>query len=1018
MTDYGYSLGDTYTGARATPDLVGRDFELAEIYPAIEDTSHSYIIYITSDGGRGKTRLAGHILKHPPENARVIMAQGVVDLYHTPARTVDGLLKKIRDAFPKNFPHYDAKDQELNQRLAGYGSILPAQYEELRETFFTDWNVLAEQQRIVLALDTVEKLHRQEDLAAKALGLAEDRTVILEWLFGQFLSQAQNFVLILAGRPYLENFETELQAALTDTGRNDIEFKSIALSGFTEDAALAYLDAVVRTSEQGDENDQHVAAFVRDLPEDSRRVIFQCLRETESPVVAPILLALAIDYLAVTGALPEFGYSLEEACALTPEQREDIRQKLGADLVAAIMEKRRPADEIIKALGWLRKGGTVELLAAVAQMSQAEVAEMLKKVQDLSFIKQHDDNRYFLHDEMYDLIQRHALEHVSPQRREGIFQAICDYYKTQIEQAREAIAELYLDELEVPNPEQVAQARVQLEDALVEHLFYQLHWNALEGYQTYFRYAEEAVAERDQSLDEQLRSELMNFLAEHDLSGKAEQIDGLSRSELVIDATTRWVRKMVAQFRSEKALEFATIIREKRLLPEDDHLAMADLNNLEGIAHLFLGDYEEARCHLTRANTILGDTQVGKTELARLSAIKASNYNYLGYLYRVLGQFLAATAEYRRALPYWRYVKLEANQAGTLRNLAFALAFTGSFDEARRHAIDALSLEKKRGNLVRVALIYNVRATVELLGEHYLEAEYYAGQALAILQRLEQYIQHGASLLDLKRSKGLVLINLSDIHRHMSEDKDLDIAKKEEFLTMALIEAQSALEIFADAKEPERKIAALYRCGVAGRQQCRLIFDAADKTNCVNDSLDHLNEARELARSEKLWFLYYDVSLGLAWTYYYANEIQRLLVFINDLEAELRAQFSRYFIERGYYPKIEEDMIIGIFGQIARLYILLGVIAIDNENFELASHHFTLALEHDCLVAPDGHGISRALNTIHDRLRKLNYRELLIIYNAVINTAHELGITEQQCRMWHELENTYGPYEIFRLLSA
>ena len=38
MTDYGYSLGDTYTGARATPDLVGRDFELAEIYPAIEDT--------------------------------------------------------------------------------------------------------------------------------------------------------------------------------------------------------------------------------------------------------------------------------------------------------------------------------------------------------------------------------------------------------------------------------------------------------------------------------------------------------------------------------------------------------------------------------------------------------------------------------------------------------------------------------------------------------------------------------------------------------------------------------------------------------------------------------------------------------------------------------------------------------------------------------------------------------------------------------------------------------------------
>lgn len=1004
------SFAETYTGARATPELVGREAELAQIHDAIRDTSYSHVIYITGEGGRGKTRLVRHILQHPPTDVPVITAQDVVDLYHTPARTVEGLLERMRDVFPDDFPQYDQKRAELNQRLAGHGSILPVQYEELHEAFFADWEVLAKKRRIVLVLDTVEKLHRQEDLAAKFLGLTEERPVVLEWLFKQFLSRAQNFVLLLAGRPYLEDLEQGLSAALAAAGRDDVQFTSMVLPGFTEAGALAYFDAVIRCSEQGDENDKQVAERIQHLlPEKYRRVVFQCLRESESPVVAPILLALLIDYLAVMGTLPEFGDSLEEACALTAEKRAVIRQKLGKDLVAAIWEHRRPADKIIEALGWVRKGGTITLLSAVAQVSKTEVTAALEKIKDLSFIKRRpSDDRYFLHDEMYDLIQQHALEKVTPQQKERVFQAIREYYKAQIEQARESIAELYQDESVLLEPAEVAAARARLEDALVEDLFYQLRWDAIEGFQTYFRYAEEAIATQDQSLDEQLRSELLGFLAERDPSGIAEEIDGLSRADVVADAAIRWVKRLVEAGQHSEALSIAQRLRKdlSTFTEGGTDLVQAELDTWEGLAYVYLGDYEEAQELLVRANKVLRDLQDPELQLARFSAILARNYNNLGYFRRVQGQFIAASEAYRQALPYWRYVKMEADHANTLTNYAYALALIGSFDDARRNADDALDLRKKLGTRTPLVLAYNTKSCIEMLGAHYHEAEPFAKRALKLAQDIR-----------FQRGEGLALLTLSDIHRFMAEDPDLDQQAKQDLLENALSEAQKALTIFDTTSEFERKIDALYHCGVAERQKC-LLSHEEERSICAITALDYLEQVRKLTYEIPSWFLYFDASLGKAWTYYYTKDDQQLAFLLVELENQLHAHFGSYLITPGQKPRVYENTMVRMFGQISRWYVLQGVIAMDRGDLEKSSHCFTLALEHDTLIAPDGQGISRALNTIHSRLRKLNHRELLTVYESAAKTATDYGWSKEQCRFWRELENTYGPYEVFRRLKS
>jgi len=58
-----YAREEVHTGAWATPELVGREAILEQIYQAATNTSCSYVIYITGGGGIGKARLVQHVLE-------------------------------------------------------------------------------------------------------------------------------------------------------------------------------------------------------------------------------------------------------------------------------------------------------------------------------------------------------------------------------------------------------------------------------------------------------------------------------------------------------------------------------------------------------------------------------------------------------------------------------------------------------------------------------------------------------------------------------------------------------------------------------------------------------------------------------------------------------------------------------------------------------------------------------------------------------------------------------------------
>jgi tetratricopeptide (TPR) repeat protein len=1024
----GYIPGETRAGARATPELVGRIDELEQIESAIRDTETSYVIYITGRGGIGKTRLIQHVLEHPPEDIELVVASRLIDLYHTRVHSLAGLIDAILKVVEPlgNFFRSELKKagEDKLEALAraereglSTAEVISLR-KELTEFFLQVLNRFTEQNRLVLALDTAERLLIERDPAQQILDLTGERPVILDWLLDRFLPRVRNSIVLLAGRPGPGNLEQDLAQMSSK------QVLPITLRGLTEEVSLEYFESVIHATEASDEpRDLYVAESLRLLSEEDRRTVFHCLRdEGDPPTIRPILLALAIDYLIVEGEpLPDLTQPLDEARALSPDQRQNIRNNLGEELAQTIHENRRPADKLIDALGWLRKGGDVDLLARIANLNHQEVEDSIGKIEDLSFVKiRPDDERVFLHDEMYDLLGRYALDEVRGQGRERVFETLQEYYKEHVEQARDEIAELYrpLAEDALPEANRVIAARVRLQDALVEDLYYRLRWDATEGFQTYFRYAEEAIAANDESLDMQLRAELLSFLAERDPSGEDDIIDGLNRSDVVADAAVRWIKRLINDGRNDRALDVAQSLRSdgKGLIEAGGVLAKAELNTWEALALTYNGIYDQARELLSRAEKELAQSQIPGGQLIRLSAVLARVYNNLGYLRRVQGQFVGAAEAYRRALPHWRYVKIEAEQANTLTNFAFALALCGRFAEARRHALDALNLREHLGPRAPVVLSCNTLAEIETRAGHYYEARPYAQRALALSQALE-----------FRRGKILALLGIAALHRFMSEAPDLSTEEKVKFLEQALSESQSALNTLSvTEREPEREIRAYYERGVTFREISQASHSGEVEDYIVKAEKD-LEKARNLARQEDLWLSYLDSSLGLAWTYYYAKETENLSNILQELETEVQEHFSDYHISRGF-PQIEEDTLVGVFNQLARLHVLKGVQAMDAfeqskkqlPHLELkeAAREFMLALEYDVLVAEDHQGIRRALNTIHARLKELNTRELTDFYEFVAAAAaQEQDLTKEECRLWRELEETFGPYEIFSRLA-
>jgi tetratricopeptide (TPR) repeat protein len=1028
-----------YIGAQVTPELINREEILGQIHQAILGRPAPYVFYITAPGGMGKTFLLRKVLRRCREGGewaepglRLLAGEDVVDLYHFQTHSMEGLARAIRAVLrpgPGYFARYEWQLKRFERDkydLAGMLSELSKLRDDVAKAFLEDLNRLAESYRVILALDTAEKLLYETDKVQKALGLKEPGIAIHRWLLEDLLPNLQNVIVLIAGRPRPERLREDLREALK--GRL-VEYE---LGRFEKEGASAYFDAVARAAR--DSGQAKVADFIEGIAPDTREVIWLYTAGR------PILLSLMIDYLVVADRLlPEVKDPVAEARRKTEDELKAVQSEIEADLVRLLQETGRRADEVIRSLAWAPKGMDAALLARVADISEGEAESALAELRGLSFVKVPPaDKRVFLHDEMYTLLQRHVLAHLPEVRKERVYSAILAYYKEQIKQARAEVERLQRPGYQeadwerepVPvgrpkppaDPTALAEATARLYTLMAEEVYYHSRKDPADGYQTYCRYAGEAfwASTESETLDMQLRSEMLDYLEER--KGE-EQFNGLSRSDLEIDAALRWIDRCLIRAQYGKAVEVADRLRRElaELLAKGGPLTRPQLDIFEGEALACQGaEFGRAERLLRSAIESFQNFQPENDfQSWHRDTLLARAFSALGYLYRVTGRFPAAIAEYRRALPLWRVLKMEAQQATTLNNLAWAYAQVGDFQHALRHCRDALELRQELGPRAPVAFSLNTMGLVQIYADQPDRARVNCERALGIFRDLEQ-----------PRGVGMACAALSEALRRMSTGTPELYTPEEsaDLLRRAREHASEAVDIFTNTiREHPRLIQALIELGCVYRDWANIRNKNEgpdpDRSALASKGEEALRRAiREAAEEEELLYLVVNAQVNLAWLYHYVDDDEKAH---HELKEAIDRTPREYYIEQGRgLPK--RDLPTAYFWvQLGKAHLLYGQIAMrkfqdskDLEHLREAARHYTLSLAYDQFYAPDFRDMRRGTERIYNNLKGLNVQvEFPAVYEEVDKVAKEYKL-ETPTLMDKFLFDSFGPLEVLDIRGS
>ena len=1010
--------------ARATP-LINREAQLEQIRTAIADSSgQTWIFLILAPGGTGKTCLLQEVLRRCHRDAHgqpgpwysegVLAAREVVDLYHAYTHSEEGLVRAICAVLDPGAGYFDNYLQQrdrlhrVKQDLAEVIREVTYQRTRMLQAFFSDYRKCAGEFRVVLALDTVETIVHKPDRIQKTLGATEAWPGIQSWLVRELIPRMPNTVILIAGRPEAAPLGDELSRL------PNVKFEKIELKPFLEEDTLAYFQAVAAEARRIGQND--TAARIEAIPEETRRVIH---RYTGG---RPILIALLVDYLAVADRLlPAVQISLEEAIRRTPDEDslKQVQNELEAEIVRVLQETGRETDETLRALAWAPRGMDAELLACVSKLgpptpSDVQSAEKaLEKVRPLSFVKVRPaDRRVFLHDEMYGLLEHHVLRYATEERKAKVNQVILDYYERLVARARQAV-------LQAATAEEQAEAYASLHNAQVDEVYYRLRHNALEGFQTYYRYAEESFQTNEPELDQQLHDELMRFFQ---LRGE-EIIDSLPLAEVERDRAIRIIKWGVQQGLWDSAARYASQLRKECRDLFAEPLPDAELSLFEGWALIYQGQ-ELARAEeiLHKAIDTLSSIEAPDAFYAwRITIGLAYAHNLLGYLYRNRGRFQEAVREYRRALPYWRRLpELEVEHSNTLNNLAWACAEAGDFISATRYIRDALEMRERLGRRYLIALSLNTLGLIETRDDKPHRARVHCERALTIFRDLEQ-----------RRGVGLACVALAEALRREAAIPDLYTPQESaDLLRQAERYAREALQIFSEEhKEPSRLVEALLELGCIYRDwaNIRERYDGQSR-DYARQELAKSGEQmlRRAAREagERFPHRRVDALVNLAWLRYYIGDSTGARQVIAEEVFPLVEEYR--FTEQGK-PHIEAPITF-IWVQLGKAHTLLGRIAFEgyrmaNDRYResrdeknrteahsylrQAAAEWTLALAYDRLFAADFRDLRRGMDRIYENVRTLNAEEMGIVYRAIDETAEKYNLEKPPALRLY-LEETFG----------
>jgi tetratricopeptide (TPR) repeat protein len=1004
-----------FTGARRIP-LVGRRELLKEAERRI-GRGGVHLLYFEGGGGIGKTALLEAILEQSQRGGRADaqptcqVAQSIIDLYHADVHTSEGLIRSIVEVLgPWSFEDTKEVLEALDvARAAGDADIAADRANALRVTFLEEFMALTEE-GVVLAFDTLEMLEYEHDPFQEELGAEMPILSAGEWLFRSFLpALSGNVVLLLAGRP--ASLAGRLEALHEQHPRLLVEH--VHLESLCEDETREYLRAIARA--EGKRGDADAAARLWAYGEERGDVVHFLTGGR------PILLALVADMVAQGWTLPpSFGRTLQD---LQLRDLETLRQEVEQALVVRIQESPTPIGDTLRAMAWLRKGATPELLARVMELKTAEGAwdiytatGYLDQVAQLALVKvRPGDRRIFLHDEMYALLELHVLQKCGQDEVDRIYHSIQDYYGDLIRDLERRIEQY---------PPMLVTIRIRLRQALVEDLHYRLRYSPPLGFAMFFWLAEEALGGRDTEMDMLLRTECLRTIGMLEASG---QFAGFVPREAEIDAAVRWgMRALFLQSDPEKALGIFDQIR-RRWGKEAGKLGLSWVHiqlyrAVAQIQRAYGEDWQEARTLLkgveSKTDEVLrfpAETPVVEGRQWRARILKGLALNFRGYLDRQQGRYLEAVRHYQESAMLQRRLGMAA-LAPTLNNLAYAMALIGQSHRARLLVDEAERLARRSGKEHMLAVTLNVRALVELYDDHHRTALHYTDRALETAADLPAF-----------RVRGLIYLTRAKAHRYLWDS--LTEAEKKcqpDFFDEALKEANQAVSLLRNS--PSDRIDALLERGCIYREMARIHHlreaveggeDLAEKSRADFERAAVLAGAINILGQQALAWI------NMGWLFYYLGDLDE----VEEILAQAYAPFPPEYLFPAHgplppmaQPDTKREATLHYWSTLGKAEMLRANIALDQalaaagedayeSHLKEAVDHITLSLGYDGLVADEYFDLSRAEKGLHKRILhdSLSIRALHQQAQAVAAERDLLQLT----RFQEFLNRIFGPIDLW-----
>lgn len=724
-------------------ELVGRDKEKKEIQDAVRNQKR--VILIKGNAGIGKTR----ILEELPKILDSIRSEDffdIVDFYDTAMHNSLGLEEYLAHHITehiKNEPTSADQFKDFFQKLHLYRLGVIAE-KDVHEAFVRDFNQWNQQRWLILRFDTGETLEYGQDAQEiKNICEIEDEVVSSgDWLL-RYLPQIERTTTVIACRK-----SHYLHAAIQEAFSN--QSVMICLQTLSLEDIKKYFQQFVEAKDVDDEMIERIWLLT-----DGR----------------PILVSLAIDWL-ICGVKVDDLYEadiselkkIKETDRDTWEIRKQMFEKV---LVYGIRQLETPLDTAIYYAGRAKKGFNAKLIQQMLKdisphkidLNDEQTHLLMDQIKKLSFVKVpyiSDIDRLFLHDEMYQLLDKYVWDSDYPEHthhREVAEFIANQFYEKLINEVRKKLEQ-------EKKYESIFQKRRYLNILLTEQLFYRLEADPSKGYDEYDILNIQANSEKNNEWDDMLRTEMLRFMKMYPIYCKQHGlISDYQKSiqyspKMLQECSIRWLHRYVARGNYEKAYRVAhRLLDEKRI---DDSILEARIRVILGEIGTRKGLYQQALQELDKAISVLHNNQ---TNNWINNHYLATAYLYKGLIQKDQGKLSDSYTAYEKACEYFEKNKEDAFAARTKNNMGYILCWQGKFTEAKQKINQAIQIRQQNGDLIGAALSYNTLAIAELWSGATLKALTDAREALRLIQSAQRANPY------IKREIALVYINLGEIHR-------------------------------------------------------------------------------------------------------------------------------------------------------------------------------------------------------------------------------------------------------------